>query len=241
MSAKSIRTLVIILLIGFMTIGCSETKENDSQATSTNTSEKIALFNGYNFDGWDVDTSLFWIEDSSIVAGNLDRPNEYMVWVTTKKEYGDFILEADVKLIGDEIKSPEGDEVETPNGGIYFRCHYNDERVLVGYETDMWTNIEEADSLWWGSLHDPFGPRDFDEFNILGNQDSLRKVYKKNDWNHVKIYCKGPEIKIWFNGLLTADFTEYDETASPTGIIGLQLHSGPPMRVWYKNVYLQEL
>jgi len=104
----------------------------------------------------------------------------------------------------------------------------------------MWTNTEEADSLWWGSLHDPFG-RDFDEFNILGNQDSLRKVYNKNDWNHFKIYCKGKEINVWFNGLLTAEFTEYDETVSPIGIIGLQLHSGPPMRVWYKNVYLQEL
>ena len=241
MSDKFICISLLILFSGFIGFGCSEKKESDTQPASTNASDKIALFNGYNFDGWDVDTTLFWIEDSSIVAGNLDRPNEYMVWVTTKKEYGDFILEADVKLIGDYVLSPDGEEIETPNGGIYFRCHYTDERVLAGYETDMWTNVEEADSMWWGSLHDPFGPRDFDEFNILGNQDSLKKVFNKNDWNNVKIYCKGPKIKIWFNGLLTADFTEYDDTASPKGIIGLQLHSGPPMRVWYKNVYLQEL
>jgi hypothetical protein len=233
MSDKPKKVLISILILGLMTVGCSETKENDNQATSTDTSDKIALFNGYNFDGWDVDTSLFWIEDSSIVAGQLDGPNEHMVWVTTKKEYGDFILEADVKLIG-------GDQDETANGGIYFRCHYDDEGMLVGYETDMWMNKEEADSIWWGSLHDPFG-RDFDEFNILGNQDDLRKVYNKDDWNHFKIYCKGPEIKVWFNGLLTAEFTEYDNTVSPKGIIGLQLHDGPPMRVWYKNVYLQEL
>jgi hypothetical protein len=234
---------IFITLFAFVILcsGCVDKKDKNFNVNKKGDSKAAALFNGYDFNGWDVDTSLFWIEDSSIVAGNLDSPNEYMVWVTTQKEFGDFILEADVKLIGDEVESPEGDEIETPNGGIYFRCHYTDENVLAGYETDMWTNVEEADSLWWGSLHDPFGPRDFDEFNILGNQDSLRKVFNKNDWNHVKIYCKGPKIKVWFNGLLTADFTEYDESASPAGIIGLQLHSGPPMRVWYKNVYLQEL
>jgi hypothetical protein len=232
--------LISFLLFTLLPVGCSENSKERAGLDKIKDVSAVSLFNGYDFTGWDVDTSLFWIEDSSIVAGNLDSPNEYMVWVTTKKHYGDFILEADVKLIGDKVKLPEGDEVETPNGGIYFRCHYNDERVLVGYETDMWTNIEEADSMWWGSLHDPFG-RDFDEFNILGNQDSLKKVYNKDDWNHFKIYCKGQEIKVWFNGLLTADFTEYDKTASATGIIGLQLHSGPPMRVWYKNVYLEEL
>jgi hypothetical protein len=216
-----------------MCFGCAKNEGEKSPSNSLMNSKRIALFNGYNFDGWNVDTSLFWIEDSSIVAGTLDGPNEHMAWVTTKKQYGDFILDTDVRLIG-------GDGGETANGGIYFRCHYDDERMLVGYETDMWTNTEEADSMWWGSLHDPFG-RDFDEFNILGNQDSLRKVYNKNDWNHFKIFCKGPKIKIWFNGLLTADFNEYDETVSRTGIIGLQIHSGPPMRVWYRNVYLQEL
>lgn len=237
-SIPAIFIAIFVFLLLFF--GCFDKNEKDYNVNQKKSSKASALFNGYDFDGWDVDTSLFWIEDSSIVAGKLDGPNDHMAWITTKKQYGDFILEADVKLIGSPLKMPGSDEIETPNGGIYFRCNYNDERELVGYETDMWTNIEEADSMWWGSLHDPFG-RDFDEFNILGNQDSLRKVYNKNDWNHFKIYCNGPELKVWFNGLLTAEFTEYDKTVSPTGIIGLQLHSGPPMRVWYKNVNLQEL
>lgn len=138
-----------------------------------------------------------------------------------------------MKLLG-------GNEEEGPNGGIYFRCSYDDERMLVGYEADMMINNEVEESNWWGSLHDPFR-RDFDEFNIVGNQDSLTTVYKDGGWNHFRIYCNGPDIKVWLNGFLTAEYTENDKSIDTSGIIGLQLHDGPAMESWYKNVMIKEL
>ena len=111
-------TTFLVLLHIFFSLGCSEKGKDSTKDSSSLATKTIALFNGYNFDGWDVNTDYFFIEDSAIVAGKLNGPNEKMLWVTTKKQYADFILEVDVKLIG-------GDEEETANGGIYFRCHYD--------------------------------------------------------------------------------------------------------------------
>lgn len=227
------KTLLIYSLILLILTECSDQSDKQNKIRSLQKDESIRLFSGSNFEGWDVDTNYFVIKDSAVVGGTLDGPNEEMMWMTTKKNYANFILDADVKLLG-------GNEDENSNGGIYFRCSYDDERMLVGYEADMWINNEEDDSNWWGSLHDPFR-RDFDEFNIVGNQDSLIAVYKDGDWNHLKIYCNGPDIKVWLNGFLTAEYTEKDKSIDTTGIIGLQLHDGPPMESWYKNIIIKEL
>jgi hypothetical protein len=214
--------------------GCSnKTKIEIDQLHSTN-KEAFKLFNGYNFEGWNVDRKYFYIEDSTIVGGTLQQPIEDLVWLTTQKEYSNFELDVDVKILGGDV------EERYPNGGIWFRCRYDEEGMLIGYEADMMINYEVEDSIWWGSLHDPFR-RDFDDFNIVGNQDTLRRVYKHEDWNHFKIYCNGPQIKVWLNDFLTSDFTEADKSIEANGIIGLQLHDGPPSKVWYKNVILKEI
>jgi hypothetical protein len=225
---------VFAIIIVQISHGCTNEIKNEYEAGHPTNNKAVKLFNGYNFEGWKADSNYFYIKDSTINGGTIQHPIEDMVWLTTRNEYSNFELDVDVKILG-------GDEEEKyPNGGIWFRCHPDEEGMLIGYEADMMINDEVEDSIWWGSLHDPFR-RDFDEFNIVGNQDSLRRVYKPDDWNHFKIYCNGPHIKIWLNDFLTADFTETDNSVETSGIIGLQLHDGPPCKVWYKNVVLKEL
>ncbi|MDN5216820.1 DUF1080 domain-containing protein [Fulvivirgaceae bacterium BMA12] len=244
-----IATLIAITVINTAFLGCQNRSNNknadhspeagtkDQAGSSATLSAKVfPLFNGHSFDGWNVDTNYFSIRDSVIVGGTLRKPIEEMLWITTKKKYTDFQLDVDVMLTG-------GDEEERPNSGIWFRCRFNEGGMLVGYEADMMINLDEKetkDSIWWGSLHDPFR-RDFDEFNIVGNQDSLRKTLKLEGWNHFKIYCKGPDIKVWLNDILTAAYVETDKSIARSGIIGLQLHDGPPTEVRFKNVMLREL
>ena len=231
-----ISTLLAIIVINTNLLGCKN-QSGDKDAGQLSQTGVVSLFNGYSFEGWDADTNYFDIRDSVIIGGTLLGPIEDMVWITTRKEYADFELNVDVKLLG-------GDEEERANSGIWFRCRYNEERMLVGYEADMMINLDRqetgADSIWWGSLHDPFR-RDFDEFNIVGDQNALRKVLKLDDWNHFKIYCKGPDIKVWLNDVLTATYTETDKSIATSGIIGLQLHDGPPSEVRFKNVMLMKL
>jgi hypothetical protein len=55
------------------------------------------------------------------------------------------------------------------------------------------------------------------------------------------IRCEGSRIQLWMNGHLTADFTESDDTIPRSGIIGLQIHSGPPSQAYYRDIVLRRI
>jgi hypothetical protein len=69
----------------------------------------------------------------------------------------------------------------------------------------------------------------------------LNKVLKRGDWNQYVIRCEGKRIRLSVNGLQTVDYTEPDETIPQHGIIGLQIHGGPPSEAWYKDITIEEL
>ena len=64
---------------------------------------------------------------------------------------------------------------------------------------------------------------------------------KRGDWNEYKIRCEGNRIQLWINGLQTIDYTEEDPNIDKSGVIAVQIHSGPPSEAWYKDITLQEL
>ncbi|MGA0904106.1 MAG: family 16 glycoside hydrolase [Opitutales bacterium] len=48
-------------------------------------------------------------------------------------------------------------------------------------------------------------------------------------------------MSIWLNNNLTITYEEKDEDIPTFGKIGLQVHGGPPLEVWYKNIAVKEL
>jgi RHS repeat-associated protein len=53
---------------------------------------------------------------------------------------------------------------------------------------------------------------------------------------------RGPEITLFINGTLMCQFTDRDaKQAASKGIIALQMHPGPPMKIEVKNIRLKEL
>ena len=56
-----------------------------------------------------------------------------------------------------------------------------------------------------------------------------------------QIRCQGPRIRLYINGTQTIDFTEADPKIPLTGVIAIQIHSGPPTEAWYRNITLTEL
>ncbi|MCA9219241.1 MAG: DUF1080 domain-containing protein [Planctomycetales bacterium] len=73
------------------------------------------------------------------------------------------------------------------------------------------------------------------------DQAVLAKAFRPNDWNEFRIRCEGPRIQIWLNGQQTIDYTESDADIARSGVIALQIHSGPPSEAWYKDVRIREL
>jgi hypothetical protein len=179
------------------------------------------LFDGKTFEGWEGNLDVFRIEDGAIVAGSTDKPVARNEFLCTKKEYGDFELRLKFKLVGDGA-----------NAGVQVRTkRIPNHHEVSGYQADMGDG-------WWGSLYDESRRN-----KILAKADeqAVLKVLKRGDWNEYRILCEGPRIRLWINDLSTIDYTEADDKVERTGIIGLQIHGGPPSQASYKDIRIKTL
>ena len=179
------------------------------------------LFNGRSFKGWEGNRKMFRIADGAIVGGNLKERIPRNEFLCTTKEYGDFILRLNVKLLGDKA-----------NAGIQIRSRrIPDHHEMIGYQADMGRH-------YWGCLYDESRRR-----KILAGPEraDLDKVLKPNEWNDYMIKCRGKRIELWINGFQTVDYTEPDDSIEQTGVIGLQIHGGGPSEAWYKDIVIKEL
>ena len=72
--------------------------------------------------------------------------------------------------------------------------------------------------------------------------EALRGIIKINDWNQLHIIARGNTLIHLLNGHVTAVFVDDDQTnRAMKGLLGVQLHTGPPMRVEFRNIYLKNL
>ncbi len=70
---------------------------------------------------------------------------------------------------------------------------------------------------------------------------SNRKI-KNEDWNTYRIVAKGFTFQHFINGVATAECTDNDEKERRAdGLLALQLHAGPPMKVQFRNIRLKRL
>ncbi|MBW7890493.1 MAG: DUF1080 domain-containing protein, partial [Chitinophagaceae bacterium] len=76
----------------------------------------------------------------------------------------------------------------------------------------------------------------------LGSSDSLKTLIKSNDWNECHLVIKGNVLQHYINGVLMSEVTD-DDTAhrKMSGLLGMQVHVGPPMQVRYRNILLKNL
>jgi hypothetical protein len=182
----------------------------------------VALFDGKTLDGWEGDLKIFRIEDGAIVAGTLDNKIARNEFLCTTRTYGDFELRLKVKLLG-------GDNA---NAGIQFRTkRIPNHHEVTGYQADMGVG-------WWGALYDESRRN-----KVLKGPDQakMKEVVKAGDWNDYVIRAEGKRIQLWINGFQTVDYTEEDPAIESTGVIAVQIHSGPPSQAWYKDITIVNL
>jgi hypothetical protein len=185
------------------------------------TREPVAIFDGRTFEGWEGNLNMFRIQDGSIVGGTLSDKIARNEFLCTTKTYGDFELRLKVKLLG-----------KGANAGIQFRTkRIPNHHEVSGYQADMGEG-------WWGALYDESRRN-----KILQGPDQakMKDVVKPGDWNDYVIRAEGRRIQLWLNGVATVDYTEGDPGIEPSGVIAVQIHSGPPSEAWYKDITIVEL
>lgn len=178
-----------------------------------------SLFDGRTFSGWEGNLKMFRIEDGAIVGGTFADKIPRNEFLCTTNTYGDFELRLKVKLLG-------GDKA---NAGVQFRtARIPNHHEVSGYQADMGTG-------WWGALYDESRRNKV----LLGpDQSRMRAVVKTDDWNDYVIRAEGPRVQLSLNGVQTVDYTETDPSVAKSGVICVQIHSGPPSEAWYKDITL---
>lgn len=181
----------------------------------------VAVFDGKTLEGWEGDRNTFRVEDGAIVGGSLKAPVPRNEFLCLKREYRDFELRLQFKLLG-----------EGANAGVQIRSRrIPNHHEMIGYQADLGDG-------WWGCLYDESRRNKV----LAGPPDDQRaKLIKRDQWNDYRIRCTGRKIELWINGQKTVDYTEPDEKIEQAGLIGLQIHGGAPSEAWYKNIRILEL
>src|SRR2546423_8338748 len=81
---------------------------------------------------------------------------------------------------------------------------------------------------WWGKLYEESGR------GVLSDNKSGEKVVKVDDWNDYEIIAEGSRIRTFLNGKPCVDVD--DPMLARRGIFALQIHSGGPMEVRFKDI-----
>ncbi len=173
------------------------------------------LFNGKDLNGWDGDPRLWSVRDGMIVGSTEHTPLQHNEFLISKQSYANFILRAECKL-------------RNHNSGIQFRSEALPEWVCRGYQADM------AEDNYWGNIYEEKGSRG----TLVDGWGKAQPVVRLKDWNDYEIHCEGDYIRLKLNGVETADLHDHVRLS---GIIGLQLHAGPPMEVYFRNIRIKEL
>ncbi len=206
------------------------------------------IFDGKSLEGWDGNPKFWRVEDGLIVgqttAANPTKGNTFLIWRGGKP--ADFELKA-------EFRMPDAGFA---NSGIQFRSREEPKRwgpwVLGGYQADLTDNQQYAGLLYEergrgiivprgqkveiGADHKP------KVVGSVGDPAELLKKVSAHDWNEYHIIAQGNHIRQYINGHLMIELIDNDpKFRRLDGLIGLQLHAGPPMKVEFRNVRLKDL
>ena len=207
----------------------------------------VPIFDGKTLNGWDGDATFWRVENGEIIGETTPqkvvKTNNFLIWRggTVK----DFELKAEFKING-------------TNSGIQYRSTELPELgkwVLKGYQAD----IEFANG-YTGNIHEERGRTGhvvlskrgevtrvvdgpvFKKVANIGDNTLLKGIVNINGWNKYHIIARGPVIMQIINGqLISVVLDEDTKNFTPEGLIGFQMHSGPPFKVQYRNILYKKL
>jgi hypothetical protein len=201
------------------------------------------IFDGRSFSGWESPEMNYWTVEEGAITGRItkDHPctvNQYLVW--QGGELADFELKLKSRLNG------EGGI----NNGFQFRSRLLPDHDVCGYQVD--NNLQTP---WLARLYDEYGRHtlawrgeravfDADGHRAVTNiaEAEGSAWFRLEDWHEYHLVCVGPRITLRIDGRLAAEVEDNDpRRREAQGILALQLHSGPPTVVQFKDIRLKEL
>jgi Domain of Unknown Function (DUF1080) len=201
------------------------------------------IFDGKTLKGWDGDPQFWRVEGGALVgetfATKQPKQNTFLIWRGGSP--ADFELRLEFRLTGF-------------NSGIQFRSSElpDIKWAMKGYQADM-----DGEQQYTGQIYEERG-RGFlamrGQFTYigdgqkpalvgsLGSPDELKKLIHGDGWNDLHLIARGNTIEQVLNGRLMSMAIDDDKANRMlAGLIGIQVHLGPPMKIEVRNIRLKKL
>ena len=192
-----------------------------------------SLFNGQDLKGWSGDPKIWRVENGMIVGETDDaerkiKANTFLIW--EGGEPSDFVLEYKARVTGKN------------NSGVQYRSRRPDPQgwVLKGYQMDL-----HPAKNYLGMLYEEGGRGiacQRGQKVTLADKPAVTGELPVDEvaldqWNEFRIEARGNVLKHFVNGKQSVEITDVqEEKRAMKGLIGLQVHAGPPMKVEFKDL-----
>ena len=203
-----------------------------------------AIFDSSSLEGWDGDPAHWRAEDGMIVGESTEENplerNTFLIWRGGQPANFELVLDyrLDSTNSGVQYRS-----TELPGAGKW---------VLKGYQADI-----DIQNRFTGQIYEERG-RGFlamrgqftrvpagEKARVvaeIGDAEELKAVVKNGDWNRLHIIARGNLlVQVLNDQLMSMVIDDDSERRSTKGLLGVQLHTGPPMKIELRNVMLKLL
>ena len=199
----------------------------------------VRLFGGNSLGQWSGNAKYWSIEDGVLtgVADGSLKMNRFITWKGSTIR--NFDLRVKVKV------SPGG------NSGIQYRGQSRPDLgldIVSGYQCDVVANTPRYN----GMLYEERGRRILSHTGekVVVDPDGQPwvvgqlpfKEFAPGEWHDYRVLVRGNNHQHWIDGNPTADLIDFNEEGRALeGVLAVQVHVGPPMKIQYKDFRIKHL
>jgi hypothetical protein len=205
------------------------------------------IFDGKTLKGWEGDPK-YWRVSDGLMVGEITpetviKSNTFIIWRGGELE--NFELKVDFRITA------------AGNSGINYRSIVVPDKVTTtnvfamrGYQCDIdgqnrytGNNYEEKGRLFLaqrGDVTHVTGTRIPVVLSRTGDNKELAR-HITDGWNAAHLIIRGNVLSHNINNHLMCTVIDDDPARQRTGLVGVQVHVGPPMRVEYRNWRIKKL
>jgi len=231
---KKWKVLSVVLTVSFFLC--------PSQA-SAEEPEFVPIFDGKTLNGWKGDPNYWRVEDGVLIGEvtpeTILEKNSWLIW--QGGDVADFELKVEYRV------------TEEGNSGIGYRCDMvpGEPHAMRGYQADIdgrnqYTaiNYEERGRklLAHRGMKTVIEPNEYAKVvTVFSTPEETKNHIKNGAWNAYHLYVRGGLFQHFINGVLMSEVHDKDlANGSRKGLLGVQVHVGPPMKIEYRNMRLKQ-
>lgn len=222
----------------------------------------VQIFDGKTLNGWTGDSTYWRVENGNLVGEvtpeTILKRNSFIIWDGGTPNNFELKLEYKISKDGNSGVNYRSERIEgVPNALKGYQCdidganHYTGQnyeekgRTTLAYHGQKVLLEELPDSLANYPLSKFIEKNAWTKAKVtesLGTVEALNSHIKNEDWNSIHIIVNSNHMQHYINGVLMSDVTDNDTiNRKMKGLIGVQVHVGPPMKIEYRNIQLKVL